>query len=159
MSTTKFLLGCGLACVLSACSSTKTEEWFVSHNGNMPSEERISEIEVGDAQNKVMQVLGAPSTIVSLDRNTWIYMSSDIKRVAFWAPEEVNRYVLTIRFDNDGKVAEISRLGKNSGQEIEVSSDETAAPGENPGFFRKYFGGVGQYNPLGGLNRNGNGQM
>ena len=86
-------------------------------------------------------------------------MSSDIKRVAFLAPEEVNRDVLTIRFDNDGKVEEISRLGKDSGQEIEVSSDETAAPGENPGFFRKYFGGVGQYNPFGGLNRNGNGQM
>ena len=88
MSTTKFLLSCSLVCFLSACSSAKTNEWFVSHNGNMPSEERIAEVSEGDSQDKVLQVLGAPSTVVSFDKNTWIYMSSDIKRVAFFAPEE-----------------------------------------------------------------------
>lgn len=155
MSTPKFLYACGLVCFLSACSTAKTDEWFVSHNGNMPTEERIAEISEGDTQDKVMQVLGAPSSIVSLDRNTWIYMSSDIKRVAFFAPEEVNRDVLTIRFDDAGKVDSVSRLNKNNGQEVQISSDETAAPGENPGFFRKYFGGVGQYNPFGGLNKSG----
>lgn len=155
MSTPKFLYAGALACFLSACSTAKTNEWFVSHNGNMPTEERIAEISEGDTQDKVMQVLGAPSSIISLDRNTWIYMSSDIKKVAFFAPEEVNRDVLTIRFDHTGKVDSISRLNKAHGQEVKVSSDETAAPGENPGFFRKYFGGVGQYNPFGGLNKNG----
>lgn len=151
MSTNKFFLSCGLICFLTACSSAKTDEWFVSHNGNMPSEERIAEVSEGDTQEEVLRTLGAPSTVVSFDRNTWIYMSSDIKRVAFFAPEEVNRDVLTIRFNDNGQVSSISRLGKENGQEIKISSDETEAPGQEPGFFRKYFGGVGQYNPLGGL--------
>ena len=151
MSTNKFFLSCGLVCFLAACSSAKTDEWFVSHNGNMPSEERIAEISEGDTQEKVLRTLGAPSTVVSFDKNTWIYMSSDIKRVAFFAPEEVDRDVLTIRFDDSGKVTSISRLDKENGQEVKISSDETEAPGQEPGFFRKYFGGVGQYNPLGGM--------
>lgn len=151
MSTSKFLLACGLVCFLGACSSAKTDEWFVSHNGNMPSEERIAEISKGDSKDKVMRVLGAPSTVVSFDQNTWIYMSADIKSVAFFAPEEINRDVLTIRFNDNNKVAEITRLNKECGQEIQISTDETEAPGQEPGFFRKYFGGVGQYNPLGGM--------
>ena len=151
MSTTKFLLSCSLVCFLSACSSAKTNEWFVSHNGNMPSEERIAEVSEGDSQDKVLQVLGAPSTVVSFDKNTWIYMSSDIKRVAFFAPEEVSRDVLTIRFNDNGKVASISGLDKENGENVQISADATEAPGQEPGFFRKYFGGVGQYNPLGGM--------
>lgn len=151
MSTNKIFISCCLACFLGACSSAKTDEWFVAHNGNMPSEERIAEISEGDSQSKVLQVLGAPSTVVSFDRNTWIYMSSDIKRVAFFAPEEVNRDVLTIRFNDEGEVVSLSRLGKEDGEQVKISTDETEAPGQEPGFFRKYFGGVGQYNPFGGL--------
>lgn len=142
---------CSIIVALAACSTEKTNEWFVSHNGNMPSNERIEQIGQGDSEEKVRQVLGAPSTIVSLDKNTWIYMSSDIKRVAFYAPEEVDRDILTIRFNDKGKVAEIERLNKTEGQEVKISQDATEAPGEELGFFRKYFGGVGQYNPFGGM--------
>ena len=151
MSTVKMLFSALLLVFTTACSTVKTDEWFVSHNGNMPTEERISQISKGDSQDKVLDILGAPSSIISLDKNTWIYMSSDIKRVAFFAPKEVNRDVLTIRFDSNGKVSEISRHDNQKGEEVAFHSDETEAPGQEPGFFRKYFGGVGQYNPLGGI--------
>ncbi|MBR2034325.1 MAG: outer membrane protein assembly factor BamE [Alphaproteobacteria bacterium] len=151
MSTSKFLLAACAALSLSACSSSKVDEWFTSHTGNMPSEERIAQISKGDSQDKVLDVLGAPSGVVSLDKNTWIYMSSAVRRIAFMAPTEVDRDVLTIRFDNAGRVVEITRLDKECGQEVNIIEDETEAPGQDPGFFRKYFGGVGQYNPLSGI--------
>ena len=66
-------------------------------------------------------------------------------------PEEVERDVLTIRFDDNGTVMELERLNKDNGNEVKISSDETEAPGEQLGFFRKYFGGVGQYSPFGGM--------
>ncbi len=150
MSINKLMSTSALIITLCACSTQKTNEWFVSHNGNMPSEERIEQITKGDTREKVRQILGSPSTIVSLDQNTWIYMSSDVKRVAFLAPEEIDRDVLTIRFNNEGTVVDIERINKNSGNEVKISSDATEAPGEQLGFFRKYFGGVGQYNPFGG---------
>ena len=75
-------------------------------------------------------------------------MSSDIKRVAFFAPKEVDRDVLTIQFNDQGKVSEIERLTKKDGKEIKVITNKTETLGHNPGFFRKYFGGVGQYMPF-----------
>lgn len=151
MSINKIICACSFVLLLNACSTRKADEWFVTHNGNMPSEERISQIAVGDSMGKVRSVLGSPSSIVSFDRNTWIYMSSDIKRVAFFAPEEVNRDVLTIKFNDQDEVSEITRLGQEDGAKVKISEDATETLGQEPGFFRKYFGGVGQYNPFGGM--------
>lgn len=150
MSINKLMSACAIIIAVGACSTQKNNEWFVCHNGNMPSNERIGQIAKGDTREKVRQILGSPSTVVSLDKNTWIYMSSDVKRVAFLAPEEIDRDVLTIRFDDEGTVTEIERMNKEHGKEVKISSDATEAPGEQLGFFRKYFGGVGQYNPFGG---------
>ena len=155
MSTNKIILGLLYCAALSACSTAKQNEWFVSHNGNMPSEERIAKITTGSTKNDVLQILGAPSAVISFDENTWIYMSSDIKRIAFAKPEEINRDILRLRFNNDEKVTEITRLDENSGKELSPCRDETEVKGENLGFFRKYFGGVGQYNPMAGQNNSG----
>ena len=139
-----FFLSVFALCCTSGCAS----EWFVTHNGNMPTNERISRVNVGQSKQEIQQLLGTPSSVVSLDQNTWIYMSSDIKRVAFLQPEEISRDVLTIKFDKDGRVADIKRLKKENGREIMVSNDETPTLGQEPGFFEKYFGGVGQYMPF-----------
>lgn len=154
MSTTKIVIALFCTATLVACAS-KQEEWFVSHNGNMPSEERIAQIETGASQDDVARILGTPSAVTSFNDKTWIYMSSDIKRVAFFKPEEVERNILKINFNNDGKVIKISRLTKNDGKEITLEKDKTEVKGQNPGFFRKYFGGVGQYNPFAGQNNTG----
>ncbi len=155
MSINKLLWTAGLVVLLAACSTERTNEWFVTHNGNMPTPERISQVKVGSSREEVRRILGAPSTVVSFDKNTWIYMSSDIKRVAFFKPEEISRDVLTIRFNDKDEVAEITRLSKADGETVSVSSDETEAYGQEPGFFQKYFGGVGQYNPF--MNNNSTG--
>ena len=138
------LLSAFLMTFSSACSS----DLFITHNGNMPSNERIAQIRVGQSKSEILNILGSPSSVVSLDRNQWIYMSSDIKRVAFFAPKEVDRDVLTIQFNDQGKVSEIERLTKKDGKEIKVCTNKTETLGRNPGFFRKYFGGVGQYMPF-----------
>ena len=131
--------------VLNACSS----DVFISHCGNMPSEERISQVQKGQTKDEVSEILGTPSSIVTLDQNTWIYMSSEIKKVAFLKPKETNRDILTIRFNEYNQVAEIERLNKDRGQEIEINTNATETAGNHPGFFEKYFGGVGQFMPFG----------
>ena len=155
MSTSKIVLGLLCCVALSACSTAKQNEWFVNHNGNMPTEERISKIKAGSSKDEVLQVLGAPSAAISFDENTWIYMSSDIKRVAFKKPEEINRDILRLRFNKDDKVIEVTRLNKDNGKELVPCKEKTEVKGENLGFFRKYFGGVGQYNPLAAQNQSG----
>ena len=154
MSINKIALLCFSALTLVSCSATKQNEWFVSHNGNMPAEERIAQIEKGISKDEVLATLGVPSSVISFDEDTWIYMSSDVKRVAFFAPKETDRDILKISFDTNDKVREITRLKLDSGKDIATSEDKTSVNGEKVGFFRKYFGGVGQYNPFSGQKKN-----
>jgi outer membrane protein assembly factor BamE (lipoprotein component of BamABCDE complex) len=129
-----------------SCSS----DTFVSYTGNMPSEEKISELSVGQTKQQIAQVLGSPSSVVSLDRDTWIYMSSEIKQVAFLKPEEIDRKLLVLKFDESNKVIDIRRYNKEYGGELVISEEATAEQEQEQSFFRKYFGGVGQYMPIGG---------
>lgn len=143
-----FFLGILLACITTGCSS----DMFVTHNGNMPINERIGQLETGQSKAQVKSILGTPSNVISLDENTWIYMSSDIKKVAFFKPEEISRDVLTIKFNNNGQVSEINRMTKKNGKEIQISEDSTQTAGHTPGFFQKFFGGTNQFLPMGGGN-------
>lgn len=146
MSTRKhILLNLLFSCALTACSS----DIFVSHCGNMPTEERLAQLQKGQTKDEVLDILGTPSSIVSLDQNTWIYMSSDIKRVAFFKPEELKRDVLTIHFNQYNQVADFERLSKDHGKAVAINENQTQSKGSDAGFFEKYFGGVGQFLPFG----------
>lgn len=130
---------------LNACSS----DVFISHCGNMPSEERIAQVQKGQTKDEVLDILGAPSSVITLNQNTWVYMSSEIKKVAFFKPEETNRDILTIRFNEYNQVADIERLNKEHGKDLAINQNKTETAGNQPGFFEKYFGGVGQFMPFG----------
>ena len=124
-----------------------TKDTFVSHTGNMPSEERIRELEIGQTKRDVLAILGSPSSVPPLDDNTWIYMSSDIKQVAFMKPREIDRRLLVIRFDHNGEIASIKRYDKEHGDDVDISGESTEVVGPEQGFFRRYFGGA-SYTPL-----------
>lgn len=149
MSINKVIYSGLAVCMLTACS----KDLFISHNGNMPTNERIEQVKVGHSKSQVKSILGSPSSVVSLDKNTWIYMSSDIERIAFLEPEEVNRDVLTIKFNDNDTVTDIDRMSQKDGQKVAINEDKTETAGERQGFFRRFFGGVGNYMPFpGGAN-------
>ncbi len=126
------------------CSS----DTFLVHNGNMPSSDKISLISPGQSKADVEFVLGSPSAVTSFDGKTWLYMSSTLKKVAFFEPEETDRDVLAITFNSEGKVSEIKNYDLEDGQKIAVDTAQTPTAGTKLGFFRKYFGGVGAYLPI-----------
>ena len=134
----------GFIMLLSACSS----DVFLVHNGNMPSNDKVNQVAKGQTRAEVEQILGAPSAVTSFDANTWIYMSSTLKKVAFFEPEETKRDVLAITFNDKGVVSGIKTYNKEDGKNIAIDKTETPTVGHNIGFFRKYFGGVGAYMPI-----------
>ncbi len=152
MSINKVLLSGLLVCSLSACS----RDLFISHNGNMPTNERIEQVKLGQTKAEVKSILGSPSTIVSFDKNTWIYMSSDIERIAFLEPKEVSRDVLTIKFNEQQEVVDIERLSQKDGKQVAINEEKTETLGQQQGFFKRFFGGVGQYMPFPGGSRGQN---
>ena len=134
----------GFIMLLGACSS----DVFLVHNGNMPSNDKVNQVAKGQTRAEVEQILGAPSAVTSFDANTWIYMSSTLKKVAFFEPEETKRDVLAITFNDKGVVSAIKTYNKEDGKNIAIDKTETPTVGHNIGFFRKYFGGVGAYMPI-----------
>lgn len=137
-----FFFGAVLLCA--ACSS----DVFLKHNGNMPEEKKINQIALGLTKEEVRDILGSPSSVTGLNDNHWIYMSSTQRKIAFLRPEETERDILALSF-KDGKISKIEKFGLQDGNDIAVDEDETQTATPNVGFFRKYFGGVGQYMPFG----------
>ncbi len=146
MSTNKIFFLSMILFGLSACA----KDTFITYTGNMPSEEKIERLAPGMNREQVRELLGSPSSVVSLDRDTWIYMSAEIEQIAFMRPEETKRRLLVVKFNDLGKVADIKHIDKSKGREILPSEQKTSAPEQEQGFFRKYFGGVGQITPFGG---------
>lgn len=144
MSIRKMLL-VAMFMLQTACSN----DLFLVHNGNIPVDEKIAEVHKGQTKQDVMNILGAPSLTTGLSDDHWIYMASTMKKVAFLRPEELNRKVLAITFDDD-KISKIEKLSLADGNNIKIDKDVTNATEREQGFFRKYFGGVGSYMPFGG---------
>ncbi|MBR1399854.1 MAG: outer membrane protein assembly factor BamE [Alphaproteobacteria bacterium] len=143
MSIRKMLF-MGLIMFLGACSS----DLFVVHNGNMPAEERVAKLQKGQSKEEVMELLGAPSTVTGLNDNHWVYMSSTVKKVAFLRPQELERDIVAITF-KDNIVTSVEHYDLADGNDIAVDKDVTTSADSKVGFFRKYFGGVGQYSMFG----------
>lgn len=137
-----FFLCFSVLCV--ACSS----DIFIEHNGNIPQEEKVAQIKNGLTKQEVVDILGSPSLKTGLSDDHWIYMSTKTKRVAFLNPEELERQILAINFDND-VVDSVERKTLTDGNDISVDKDVTETTERKLGFWRKYFGGVGEYIPFG----------
>ena len=128
-----------------ACSS----DLFLDHNGNMPEQEKVDKIHIGMSKDEVSQLLGSPSLTAGLSDNHWVYMSSTVRKFAFLRPQEQNRTVLALTFD-DNKISKIDTRTLEEGNKIAIDTDETQPAERQLGFFRKYFGGVGNYSPFSG---------
>lgn len=129
---------------LSACST----EYFVQTEGNLPSKNDILSLKQGMTQEQVRDIMGSPSVISSLDHRTWLYMNSTMKRMAFFEPEELERNLVAVRFNQAGKLERVVELTKEDGKDIAVSQSATPVLGSEETFMEKYFGGVGYYMPI-----------
>lgn len=146
MSIRKILF-LGVVSFLGACSG----DWFLIHSGNMPSQERISQIRTGQSKAEVSYILGSPSLVTGLNDDNWIYMSSTTEKIAFLNAKEVERDILALTFKDDS-LTKIEKFDLSDANDISIDQDETQQVEEKVGFFRKYFGGVGQYRMFGNGN-------
>jgi outer membrane protein assembly factor BamE (lipoprotein component of BamABCDE complex) len=136
--------------LLSACST----EYFVQTEGNLPSKNDVLALKQGMSQEEVRKIMGSPSVISSLDHRTWLYMNTTMKRMAFFEPEELERNLVAVRFNQSGKLERVVELTKEDGKDIDVSQSVTPVLGSEETFMEKYFGGVGYYMPIEPTNNN-----
>lgn len=123
---------------LAACTSQ-----YRTH-GYTPSEADLQQIVPGvDTRETVSQVIGVPTTSGVLNDSGYYYISSEMRRFAWKAPEEVDREIVAITFDGAGVVRNISRYGLEDGSVVPLSRRVTRTADGEVSFIRRLFGNIG----------------
>ncbi len=124
---------------ISACTET-----FRNH-GYVPAEDELAEILVGvDTRETVAASIGQPGTAGLLTGSGWYYVQSRFRHFAYQAPQEIDREVVAISFDDSGVVENIERFGLENGQVIVISRRVTDSNIKGIGFLRQLFGNFGK---------------
>jgi outer membrane protein assembly factor BamE (lipoprotein component of BamABCDE complex) len=101
---------------LAACSPV------VRNHGYVPAEDELALVEVGvDTRETVSEKIGRPSTSGLLNDQGWYYVQSQYRLVGPRKPQEVDRKVLAITFNEAGVVENIGLFGLEDGQVVEIS--------------------------------------
>jgi len=101
---------------LAACSAR------YRNHGYVPDDELLSELVVGlDTRASVEETVGRPSTTGLLQDSAWYYIASQFRHSGLYAPEEVQRQLVAIVFDDEGTVSNIARFTLEDGQVVTLS--------------------------------------
>lgn len=126
--------------VLAACSA------IIRNHGYVPTDQQLAQVQVGvDTRDSVAQVIGTPTAGGILDPSGYYYVASKFRHYGFFAPEEVDREVLAVRFTPSGTVSNIERFGLSEGRVVALSRRVTDDNIANVSFLRQLFGSLGNF--------------
>jgi outer membrane protein assembly factor BamE (lipoprotein component of BamABCDE complex) len=110
----------------------------ISQRGYLPDPELEAKIKAGtDTKTSVQERLGYASTTATFGADSWYYISSTEKQVAFFTPTVQRRNILAVYFDKDGKVTNLRHYGLQDGHVISFESRETPARGREMTFLQQ----------------------
>lgn len=122
----------------------------ISQRGYLADPAGEASIKVGtDTKSTIQQRLGDPSTAATFGGDTWYYISSTEKQIAFFDPRVEARRVMVISFDKDGKVADLQHFGLKDGHVVAFETRTTPTPGREMTFLQQLFNATPGV-PLGG---------
>lgn len=133
----------------------------ISNRGYTQNLDAEAGVAIGtDTKTTIEQKLGDPSVQAAFSADAWYYISQKEKQVAFFTPTILDRHVLAVYFDKDGKVADMKHFGLEDGHVVDFESRTTPTRGRELTFLQQLFnatpgvpGGYGsqqEQNPGGG---------
>ena len=129
-----------MALSLSACESR------LNTRGNLLDPERIADIQPGElSRDEVAEILGSPSSITPFGSDTWYYISQRTETFAFFSPKVIERQIVVISFNKDGKVAKVDTLGLDQGQTIDPIERTTPTHGNKMTIIEQIVGNLGRF--------------
>ena len=115
-------------------------------HGYIPEQTALDDIVVGqDTKQTAALILGRPSTSGIVDDRGWFYVRSDYERFLWRAPEETNRQVVAVSFDDAGVIENVERFGLEEGQVVVLSRRVTTSNTQGVGFLRQLFSNLGNF--------------
>ncbi len=123
---------------LSACTA------LYQNHGYVPRDEELARIEVGESTREtVARAVGRPSSTGLLTGAAWYYVGSRFRHYGARAPQEIDRQVVAISFDEAGTVENVERFGLENGQAVVLSRRVTDSNIKGLGFLRQLLGNIG----------------
>lgn len=138
---TKGLIALVIAGTLFACSPR------IENRGNSVDLDNLTELVPGETSKaRVSALLGAPSSTSDFGTDTWFYIASKTKTVAFFNEELISRQVVYIGFDGTGVVDSVGLLDEKDGKRVEYVNRETPTAGQRITFLQQLIGNIGRFN-------------
>lgn len=116
----------------------------VIKHGHQFQENDVQKIQTGMSQQQVAGVLGSPTTTATVSGGlTHYYISSTEKQTAFFSPEETDRKVLAVYFNQFGAVERVGQYGLKDGKVVSYSKNQTADSARDENVVKKLFRNLG----------------
>ncbi len=126
---------------LAGCSAEIEERGYVYDQRDF---DRIQPGITSEAE--ITALLGSPSTVASVDGATWFYISSTFEKLMFYTPEEIDRKVVAIYFDDAKTVEEVGYYGLEDGLIVDFRTRKTPTRGKELTVLGQIFGNLGRFN-------------
>ena len=89
-------------------------------------------------------MIGRPSSMGVLQGSGWFYVGSRWKHYGARAPQEIDRQVVAISFDDKGMVENVERFGMERGEVVVLSRRVTKSNIKGLGLIRELMGSFGR---------------
>ncbi len=128
------------ALALSGCIAT-----FRNH-GYIPTDLDLAQVQVGvDTRETVLETIGSPTSGGVLNGSGYYYVASKFRHFGWFEPQEIEREVLAISFNEAGTVQNIERFGLDDGQVVVLSRRVTDDNIRDTTFIRQLLGNIGNF--------------
>lgn len=101
-------------------------------------------------KSDALSILGSPSSKSYFGKDTWYYISSKAEKVAFLNSKTIEQHIISIEFNETGKVADFKQYTLQDAQQIQFARESTPTEGSDLSAVGQIFGNVGKFNPAGG---------
>ncbi|MBD3765029.1 MAG: outer membrane protein assembly factor BamE [Rhodobacterales bacterium] len=128
-----------LAALIAGCSP------IYRNHGYVPTESELEQIVVGvDTRDSVAETVGRPAAAGLLNDTGWFYVQSRWEQRGARAPQEIDRKVVAITFDDQGVVQNLGRYGLQDGNVVILSRRVTETNIRGVSFIAQLLGNVGR---------------
>lgn len=135
---------CVIALTLVALASCTA---LYRNHGYIPRDDELERVVVGESTRaEVAQAIGRPSSTGLLTGAAWYYVGSRFRQFGAREPQEIDREVVAISFDDSGRVENVERFGLEAGQTVVLSRRVTDSNIKGLSFIRQLLGNIGNFN-------------
>lgn len=125
---------------LSACAPV-----FRNH-GFVPPDEDLAQVVIGQTNVADLQdLIGRPSAQGLLTGSGWYYVGSRWRHYGAMEPQEIDRQVVAVSFDQGGTVTNVERFGLERGRVVVLSRRVTEGSITEVTFIRQVLGNIGNF--------------